>query len=79
MNDFRLRAFQAVAKNLSFTKAAQELFISQPAITKHVHELEGEYKVRLFERLGNRIALTAAGELLQEHCEHILNAYKQLE
>lgn len=35
MSDFRLRVFSSVAKNLSFTKASQELFISQPAITKH--------------------------------------------
>ncbi len=36
MSDFRLRVFSSVAKNLSFTKASQELFISQPAITKHI-------------------------------------------
>ena len=38
MSDFRLRVFCCVAKNLSFTKASQELFISQPAITKHIQE-----------------------------------------
>ena len=38
MSDFRLRVFSSVAKNLSFTKASQELFISQPAITKHIQE-----------------------------------------
>lgn len=37
MSDFRLKVFQSVAKNLSFTKASQELFVSQPAITKHIH------------------------------------------
>lgn len=41
MSDFRLRVFSSVAKNLSFTKASQELFISQPAITKHIQELYG--------------------------------------
>ena len=40
MSDFRLKVFQSVAKNLSFTKASQELFVSQPAITKHIQELE---------------------------------------
>lgn len=79
MSDFRLKVFQAVAKNLSFTKAAQELYISQPAITKHVQELENAYQTRLFERQGNRIALTEAGKLLLEHCERILEAYRQLE
>ena len=53
MSDFRLRVFSSVAKNLSFTKASQELFISQPAITKHIQELETMYQTRLFERMGN--------------------------
>lgn len=79
MSDFRLKVFVSVAKNLSFTKASQELFISQPAISKHIQELEASYQTRLFERQGNRIALTRAGELLREHGEKILDAYKQLE
>ena len=58
MSDFRLRVFSCVAKNLSFTKASQELFISQPAITKHIQELETMYQTRLFERMGNKISLT---------------------
>lgn len=64
MSDFRLRVFSSVAKNLSFTKASQELFISQPAITKHIQELETMYQTRLFERMGNKILLTDAGRLL---------------
>ena len=44
MSDFRLKVFQSVAKNLSFTKASQELFVSQPAITKHIQELETCYQ-----------------------------------
>ncbi len=79
MSDFRLKVFQSVAKNLSFTKASQELFVSQPAITKHVQELEGLYQTRLFERQGSKISLTPAGRLLLEHCERILEDYKRLE
>jgi LysR family transcriptional regulator, transcriptional activator of the cysJI operon len=79
MSDFRLKVFLSVARNLSFTKASQELFITQPAITKHIQELESLYKVRLFERLGNKIVLTKAGELLQEHSERILEDYKRLD
>ena len=75
MSDFRLRVFSSVAKNLSFTKASQELFISQPAITKHIQELETMYQTRLFERMGNKILLTDAGRLLLEHCEKILEDY----
>jgi DNA-binding transcriptional LysR family regulator len=78
MSDFRLKVFQHVAKNLSFTKASQELFISQPAITKHIQELESTYQVRLFDRLGNKITLTEAGKLLLQHSERILDDYKRL-
>ena len=42
MSDFRLRVFAAVARHLSFTKAGQELFVSQPAVTKHIRELEAQ-------------------------------------
>ena len=79
MSDFRLKVFQSVAKNLSFTKASQELFVSQPAITKHIQELEACYQARLFDRQGNKISLTEAGKLLLEHSERILDAYKRLE
>ncbi len=79
MSDFRLRVFQSVAKNLSFTKASQELYISQPAISKHIQELEANYQTRLFDRQGNKISLTEAGKLLYEHSIRILDAYKQLE
>ena len=79
MSDFRLRVFSSVAKNLSFTKASQELFISQSAITKHIQELETMYQTRLFERMGNKILLTDAGRLLLEHCEKILEDYGRLE
>ena len=56
--DFRLKVFHSVATNLSFTKASKELFISQPAISKHIHELEVQYKTPLFDRVGSHIGLT---------------------
>ena len=79
MSDFRLKVFYAVAKNLSFTKASQELFVGQPAITKHIHELESLYQVRLFNRLGNKISLTEAGRVLLEYSERILAEYRRLD
>ena len=79
MSDFRLRVFYSVAKNLSFTKASQELFVSQPAVTKHIHELESMYNVRLFNRINNKISLTDAGKVMTEHCERILTEYRKLE
>lgn len=79
MSDFRLKAFYSVAKNLSFTRAAKELFVSQPAITKHINELERQYSVRLFDRTGGKIILTDAGRLLLEHCSRILDEYNRME
>lgn len=77
--DFRLKVFYSVATNLSFTKASKELFISQPAISKHIHELEVQYKTPLFDRTGGRIVLTTAGELLLSHTNNLLTAYRQLD
>lgn len=74
-----MKVFRSVAKNLSFTKASQELFVSQPAITKHIQELESCYEARLFHREGNKISLTEAGKLLLKHSEKVLDDYKQLE
>lgn len=54
MSDFRLRVFSSVAKNLSFTKASQELFISQPAITKHIQELETMSRHAFLSEWGTR-------------------------
>lgn len=53
--------------------------VSQPAITKHIQELEAAYQTRLFDRQGSRISLTESGNLLLEHCERILEDYKRLE
>ena len=68
-----------MATLLSFTKAANELFISQPAISKHIQELEKEYGVQLFDRIGNRIQLTRAGQLLLDHACKIIDAYQNLD
>jgi DNA-binding transcriptional LysR family regulator len=69
----RMRVFQAVADEGSFSRAARALFLSQPAVTQHVHALEAELGVPLFDRLGRRIALTAAGAALAQRVPEILN------
>lgn len=79
MADFRLEVFYAVAKRLSFTKAAAELYVTQPAVTKHIHELEQQYKSKLFDRQGNKIQLTAAGTILLNHAENIFSIYRAIE
>lgn len=77
--DFRLQVFNAVAKRLNFTKAAKELFITQPAVTKHIQEIENHFKVKLFERNGTKIELTPAGETLLQHTEQLFAMYRNLE
>ena len=77
--DFRLKVFHTVSLKLSFTKAANELFISQPAVTKHVYELEQQLGVRLFARNGSSIALTASGQVLLGYAEKIFKLYTALE
>jgi len=77
--DFRLKVFYTVAQRLSFTKAAAELFITQPAITKHIKELEHQLNVLLFKRNGNNITLTTAGKILLQYAEKIFQTYADLE
>lgn len=79
MLDFRLQVFYTVAKRLSFTKAAVELYVTQPAVTKHIQELEHQFGTALFDRRGNQISLTNAGNLLLRHAETIMATYRQLE
>ena len=73
--DFRLKVFIAVAKHLSFTQASKELHISQPAITKHIQELESTYNTQLFSRQKGKISLTRQGEILLEHAKKIVESY----
>jgi DNA-binding transcriptional LysR family regulator len=61
------QVFLEVAANLSFSKAAHVLFITQPAVSKHIKVLEDQYKVPLFERKGGTILLTQAGKILYDH------------
>ncbi len=76
--NFKLKTFKKVAEKLSFTKAAKELFITQPAVTKHINNLEQEFNVKLFIRKGNKIELTKAGNILLKYAKDIENIYNQL-
>lgn len=79
MDDFRLRVFIAAAKSLSFTRCAEQLYISQPAVSKHIGELESRYKAQLFERHGSRLVLTDAGRTLLAYAERITDEYRKLQ
>ena len=79
MISFAHRVFMEVAANLSFSKAAQVLFVTQPAISKHVKALEDQYKVPLFERKGNSILLTEAGKKLNEYLQQANEIERKIE
>jgi len=79
MADRRLQVFHAVAKHLSFTKAAEALFMTQPAVTFQIRQLEEHFDTRLFDRAHGRIALTAAGQVALEYAEKILGMSAELD
>ena len=73
LNLDQLRAFVELIERGSFTAAAKQLNLSQPAITHQVHELEKRFKVALVERLGKRAFATVAGEKLLERARILLD------
>ena len=77
--DYRDTVFISVVENLSFSKAADELNISQPAVTRHIKELEERYHINLFERKGNKIYLTRAGEKVYHTFKQIDRQYRELD
>jgi len=79
MADRRLQVFHAVAKHLSFTRAADALFMTQPAVTFQIRQLEEQYGTRLFERRHAGISLTPAGEVVLSFAEKILALSDELE
>lgn len=79
MISFKHQVFLEVAHHLSFTKASQVLYISQPAISKNIQQLEEHYKAALFERKGNAITLTEAGKIVYDFLEKARLMEKQLE
>jgi DNA-binding transcriptional LysR family regulator len=79
MADRRLQVFYTVAKQLSFTKAAEQLFMTQPAVTFLVKQLEEQYNTRLFERNHGRIALTPAGRIVMDYAERVLALNEEMD
>ncbi|MCH2172077.1 LysR family transcriptional regulator [Myxococcota bacterium] len=77
MESERLTAFRAVARSLSFSRAAEQLHKTQPAISQSVRALETSLGERLFLRLGRRIQLTLAGRILLEHVEESFAALER--
>jgi DNA-binding transcriptional LysR family regulator len=71
MENFRLRVFRSVARHLNFRIAAEELLLTQSAVTQQIKTLESELDVPLFDRAGGRVSLTTAGAVLLPFAEQL--------
>ena len=78
MADRRLQVFHTVARLLSFTKAAETLHMTQPAVTFQVRQLEEHFNTRLFDRTHNRINLTEAGKQVFNYADKIFDLYAEM-
>ena len=78
MADRRLQVFHAVAKHRSFTKAAETLFMTQPAVTFQIKQLEEQFNVRLFERGHGQISLTDAGQVVFDYADRYKEGAMQM-
>ena len=76
LDDFRLRVFMTAATENSFTRAAQHLGVSQPAVSQNIAELEKQVGAALFERKRGEVALTAEGYVFKEYAAKILHWYE---
>jgi len=72
-----LRYFLAVAEASHFTRAAETLYISQPTLSQQIKQLEVELGTALFDRIGKRVMLTEAGEILRVHAQRVLVELEQ--
>lgn len=78
MSNFRLKVFHTVAVYLNFSKAAELLYISQPAVSKNIKELETELDIKLFERIAGKVKLTDAGRIVLTYAESVFELEKEL-
>ncbi len=75
----QLKTFEAVARHLSFSRAADELHLTQPAVSTQIRTLEGHVGVTLFEQLGKKTYLTQAGTELLPFCRSIILQFEEAE
>lgn len=74
-----LKVFICVCKHVSMTKAAEELFIAQPAVSNTISEIEKNYNVKLFERINRRLFLTDEGKSLLIKAQEVISAFNEFE
>lgn len=77
MDLYKLKSFYTVAKLGSFSRAAEALYLTQPAVSTQIKDLENEYKARLFDRIGRTIKLTEAGEALIPYVKNLLDIFDE--
>src|SRR3990172_640375 len=73
----QLKGFMAVAKHGSFSKASEGLYLTQPAVSKQIRALEESLETKLFHRLGRKIQLTDAGEILYRHAHRVFQVLEE--
>ena len=78
MADRRLKIFHTVARLLNFTKAAEELHMTQPAVTFQIRQLEEQFNTRLFDRTHNKVTLTDVGDQVFQYADRILKMYDDM-
>jgi DNA-binding transcriptional LysR family regulator len=78
MADRRLKIFHTVARLLNFTKAAEELHMTQPAVTFQIRQLEEQFNTRLFDRTHNKVTLTDVGRQVYTYSDRILKLYEEM-
>ena len=79
MIDSKLYSLMKVVETGSFTKAAEQLSLTQPAVSQHIHALENELSVKIFERTGNELRVTREGELVIKYAKRLLALYHNLQ
>ena len=72
-----LKTFILAAKYGNFRKASEDLFLTQPAVTKHIKRLENHVSIELFERTGKHVVLTPAGYKFLPYAEEIVKTYEE--
>lgn len=77
MDDFKLRVFKEVVEKKSFSKAAASIYISQPAVSLQIRNLEEQLGAKLFDRTPEGVILTKAGQIFFKYAERIFNDYKE--
>jgi len=77
MNLSQLKAFLAVAQDRSFSRAAEKLYLTQPAVSKQIQALEEGLGMRLFDRVGRSILLTEAGNILHDHAHIVFQTLEE--